>query len=100
MTSTLAMAMVLPPCNLVSHPSMNDFSIHTRDGEYIESDGTKSLRAVEATTSAPDGTPLLAVGCGSMIPILTPIDGAVGLSLVGSIHLLVVRCIAHKNKDD
>ncbi len=98
MTSTLAMAMVLPPCNLVSQLglcSMKDFSIHTRDGKYMESDSPRSVRAVEATTSAPDGTPLLAVGCGSMIPILSPIDGAVGLSVVGSICLLFERRIAH-----
>jgi hypothetical protein len=96
MASTLAMAMVLPPCNLISHLglcSMNDFSSHARDGKCMESESQTCLRAVEATTSAPDGTPLLAVGCGSMIPILSPIDGAVGLSVVGFIRLLVKRRI-------
>ncbi len=96
MASTLAMAMVLPPCNLVSHHgscNMKEFFNHINDQKFEESDSLKSLRAVEATTSAPDGTPLLAVGCGTMIPILSPIDGAVGLSLVGSIGFLFKRNI-------
>jgi hypothetical protein len=97
MSSTLAMAMVLPPCNLVSHLgliSKEEFPVYSRDEKYSEADSSESLRAVEATTSAPDGTPLVAVGCGSMIAILSPIDGAVGLSVVSTTFLLVEEHIS------
>ena len=99
MTTTLAV--VLPPCNLVSNCGLRD-SAHV--DSVNEAGWDKHLgflnaffvdSAMEAVTSiarGPDGTPVMAVGCGATIPILSPIDGAVGLSVVRHFNLLMLPC--------
>jgi hypothetical protein len=85
------MALVIPPCNLKSGLAIDDANIAklaashrltVNDKVNLESEIDFGGEAVVSVAHGPDGGPLMAVGCGSTIPILATIEGSVGLSVV------------------